>query len=53
VVYKLVSWSENEAISVVSFSQTFLSLILLYSKNRLFFMICILYSLVISKEEHL
>ena len=42
VVWKLAVLIENRAVSVVSFSQTLLSLILLYSKNRLFLMICML-----------
>jgi len=42
VVYKLVVLIENMVASIVSFSQTLLSLILLYSKNRLFLMICML-----------
>ena len=42
MVWKLVVLTENRAVNVVSFSQTFLSLILLYSKNRLFLMIYML-----------
>jgi len=34
VVWKLVVLTENGAVSVVSFSLTFLSLILLYSENK-------------------
>jgi len=39
VVWTLVVLTENRVVSVVSFSLTLLSLILLYSKNRLFLMI--------------
>jgi len=42
IVWKLVVLTENGAVNVVSFSLTFLSLILLYSKNRLFLMIYML-----------
>jgi len=53
VVYKGVVLSKTGTVSIVSFSQILLPLILLYFKNRLFLMIWMLEPLIKSEKEQL